>query len=145
MDVQLCSWRKGGCHKCKIRMHVKKEKRSQWLEKLLRGRFLKDAEKVSSEKTWQCLKGGHFKKEIEAMVCAAQEQPLQVNLIKHNIDSQDISPMCRLCGESRETVMHLSSGCPVLAKSKYRIQHDVVGKHIHCLLLKKHGIPTRNK
>ena len=25
--------------------------------------------------------------------------------------------MSRLCGESSETVMHLSSGCPVLAKS----------------------------
>ena len=53
--------------------------------------------------------------------------------------------MCRLCGESSETVMHLSSGCPVLAKSKYRIRHDVIGKHIHWLLLKKHGTPTGNK
>ena len=53
--------------------------------------------------------------------------------------------MCSLCGESSKTVMHLSSGCPVLAKSKYRIRHDIVGKHIHWLLLKKHGIPTGNK
>ena len=78
-------------------------------------------------------------------MCAAQEKALRVNLIKHNIDGQDVPPMCRLGGESRETVMHLSSGYPVLAKSKYRIQHCVVGKHIHWLLLKKHGIPTRNK
>ena len=41
--------------------------------------------------------------------------------------------------------MHLSSGCPVLAKSKYRIQHDIVGKHTHWLLLKKHRIFTENK
>ena len=41
--------------------------------------------------------------------------------------------------------MHLSSGCPVLAKSKYRIRHDIVGKYIHWLLLKKYGIPTGNK
>ena len=41
--------------------------------------------------------------------------------------------------------MHLSSGCPVLAKSKYRIRHNIVGRHIHWLLLKKHGIPIRNK
>ena len=41
--------------------------------------------------------------------------------------------------------MHLSSGCPVLAKSKYRIRHDIVGKYIHRLLLKKCGIPTGNK
>ena len=53
--------------------------------------------------------------------------------------------MSRLCGESSETVMHLSSGCPVLAKSKYQIRHDIVGKHIHWLLLKKYEIPTGNK
>ena len=53
--------------------------------------------------------------------------------------------MCRLCGESSETVMHLSKSCPVLTKSKYRIRHDIVGKHIHWLLLKKHGIPTGNE
>ena len=46
------------------------------------------------------------------MVAVAKEQTLQVNSIKHHIDSQDVSPMCRLCGESCETVMHLSSGCP---------------------------------
>ena len=124
---------------------LKEEKRSQWLEKPLHGRFLKDTEKVSTERTWQWLKGGHLKKETEAMVCAAQEQALRKNSIKNHIDDQDVSPMCRLCGKSSETVMHLSSGCPVLAKSKYRIRHDIVGKHMHWLLLKKHGIPTGNK
>ena len=33
----------------------------------------------------------------------------------------------------------------MLAQSKYRIQHDIVGKQGHLLLLKKHGIPTGNK
>ena len=37
------------------------------------------------------------------------------------------------------------SGCPVLAQSKYQIHHGIVGKHVHLLLLKKHGIPTGNK
>ena len=54
---------------------------------------------------------------------------------------QDVSSMCRLCGESTETVMHLSSGCSVLAKTKYQIWHDIVGKPIQWLLLKKYGIP----
>ena len=91
------------------------------------------------------MKGGHLKKETEAMVCAAQEHALLENSIKNHTDGHDVSPMCRLCGESSETVMHLSSGCPVLAKSKYRIRHDIVRKHIHWLLRKKHWIPTGNK
>ena len=70
------------------------------------------------------------------MVCAAQEQAQRINSIKNHIDNQDVSPMCRLCGESSKTVMHLSSGCPVLAKSKYRIRHDIVRKYIHWFLLK---------
>ena len=36
-----------------FKKRLKEEKRSQWLEKPLRGRFLKDAEKVSTERTWQ--------------------------------------------------------------------------------------------
>ena len=79
------------------------------------------------------------------MVCAAHEQALRGNSIKNHIDGQDLSPMSRLCGETSETVMYLSSGFPVLAKSKYRSRHDIVGKHIHWLLLKKHEIPTENK
>ena len=85
------------------------------------------------------VEGGHLKKETKKMVCATQEQALRVNSIKHHIDGEDVSPMCRICCESSETVMHLSSGCPVLAKSKYRIRHDIVYKHVHWLLLKNMG------
>ena len=53
--------------------------------------------------------------------------------------------MCRLCGELNETVMHLSSGCLVLAKPKYLIRDDIVVEHIQCLLLKKYGIPEGNE
>ena len=52
---------------------------------------------------------------------AAQDQALRAKSIKVHIDGQDLSPMCRLCGESTETVRHLSSSCPALATSKYRI------------------------
>ena len=52
--------------------------------------------------------------------------------------------MCRLRGKSSEKMMHISSGCSVLAESKYQIWHDIVGKHIHWLLLKKYWIPIKN-
>ena len=61
---------------------------------------------------------GHLKKQTKAMVYAAQEQALWVNSIKHYIDGQDVSPTCRFCGESSETVIHLSSGCSLLPKSE---------------------------
>ena len=95
---------------------LKEEKRSQWVKKPLHGRFLRDTERVSRKRMCQLLKGGRLKRETEAMVCTVQEQALRVNSIKHNIEGKDVSPICRLCGESSETVMHLSSGCSVLSK-----------------------------
>ena len=98
-----------------FKKYLNEEKRSQFLEKRLHGRFLKDTEKVSTERTSQQLKRGHLKKETETMVSAAQEQKLHVKSVNNHINGQDVSQMCRLCGESSETVMHLSSGCPALA------------------------------
>ena len=51
---------------------------------------------MSTERTWHWLKGGHLKKETEAIVYAAQEKALGVNSIKKHIDGQDGSPMCTL-------------------------------------------------
>ena len=79
------------------------------------------------------------------MLYAAQEQSLRVNLIKHHIESQYTSPMCSLCGELSETVTQISGGFPLLAQPKYQILSDIVGKPINWLLLKKYGIPSRNK
>ena len=128
-----------------FKKQLKDEKKSQWLEKPLHGKFVRDTEGVGTKRNWQWLNGGHLKKETEALIFAAQDQALRVNAIKHNIDRQEVSPICRMCGETNETVMHLSSGCAVLAKSRYKIRHDTMGKHIHWLLLKKYGIPVANK
>ena len=42
-----------------------KEKANQWLEKPLHGRFLKDIEKMSTERTWQWLKGDILRKRLK--------------------------------------------------------------------------------
>ena len=47
-----------------FKKHLKEEKRSQWLEKPLHGISIKDTEKVSTERMWQWLKGGHLKKRL---------------------------------------------------------------------------------
>ena len=42
---------------------LKEEKRSQWVEKPLHGRFLKDTEKVIRKRMCQWIKGGRLKRE----------------------------------------------------------------------------------
>ena len=82
MDVEICSWGKGFLRSGRSRKALKEGKTSQWLEKPLHGRFLKDTKRMIAEKTWQRLKRRYLKKENEAMMCLAQDQALQVNLIK---------------------------------------------------------------
>ena len=127
-----------------FKKRFKEEKGNQWLEKQLHGRFLKDTEKMSTERMWQWLNGGYLKKETEAMVCSTQEQSLWVNSMKRHTERQDISTMCSLCVELSEMVMHLSSGWTVLAKTKYQIRHDIMRKHVTWIFLNKHGIPVKN-
>lgn len=121
------------------------QKKQQWREKPLHGKFLRDIEEVSTERTWEWLKAGHLTKETEGLILAAQEQALRVNSIKRNIDGQDVSPLCRMCRKTNETVQHIVSGCTILAGTRYLARHDIVGKHIHWLILKKYGIPTESK
>ena len=65
MAVEICSWEKGVVRSGRsryIKKDLKEEKASKWPEKTLRDRFLKDTEKVNTERTWQNLKEGHLKK-----------------------------------------------------------------------------------
>ena len=65
------------------------------------------------------------------MIQAAQEQALRTNLIKHSINKTSETPMCRLCGNSFETVRHIISGCKRLAQKEYRKRHDKVALRVH--------------
>jgi hypothetical protein len=55
---------------------------------------------------------------------------------------QEIEGKCRLCKEYEETIDHLISECPTLAKNKYIIRHDKVCSHLHYSICKKLGIET---
>ena len=88
MDIEICSGGKRLSeveHPDAFKKWLKEKKRSQWMGKRLHGRFLKDIEKVNTERTWKWLKREHLKKKTDAMMCAAQEQALWGNSIKHHI------------------------------------------------------------
>ena len=101
----------------------------------------KTADKLSVK--W--IKNGFLKKETEGMLFAAQEQALRTNAIKAKIDKQPVSPKCRFCGKTSETVMHLVSGCSKLAQKQYKRRHDNVARRVHWELCKKHGLKCSEK
>ena len=86
-----------------------------------------------------------FKKETEGLILAAQEQALRTNSIKHSIDKTSQTPLCRLCGESTETVWHIVSGCKKLAQNAYRKRHDKVALRVHWEMCRKYGIDCNDK
>ena len=85
----------------------KEERHKQWKKKQLHGKFIRETEEVRSEKTWGWIRKTYLRKETEGLVFAAQEQALRTNWIRKNIDGQEVSEKCRMCGERDVSITHL--------------------------------------
>ena len=121
---------------------VAEKRKNQYKEKPLHGQYVRSTEEIRDDKSWNWLKRGALKKETEGTLMAAQDQALRTNAIKSRIDKQDISPMCRLCGEREETISHIVAECTKLAQKQYRHwRHDRVALVIHWTLCKRFGFP----
>ena len=59
-----------------------RQKGKNWRDKPLHGKFWNESKDVRGERSWDWLKGGHLRKETEALVCAAQEQAFAANSMK---------------------------------------------------------------
>ena len=85
------------------------------------------------------------------MLCAAQEQAIRANYVKHYIDkwktSRPVKVFCvrRLCGKKYESVQHLVCGCEKLAQKEYKRRHDNVTKKVHWDFCKKNGLEHTEK
>jgi hypothetical protein len=86
---------------------------------------------VDKEQSYRWLKFGDIKGETESTIVAVQDQAVSTNYFKRKILIQEIGSRCRLCKEYEETINHLTSGCPILAKNEYVIRHDKECTHLH--------------
>jgi hypothetical protein len=55
---------------------------------------------------------------------------------------EEIESRFQLSKEYEETIDHLTSGCPILAKNEYVIRHDKVCTHLQYSICKTLGIET---
>ena len=86
------------------------ELKKKWLVKKMYGQFIREIpEKVDREKTWNWFGKGDLKIQTEALLCAAQEQAIRTNYIKHRVDKSSDYPLCRMCGKRGATVHHIVS------------------------------------
>ena len=122
------------------------ELKQKWTEKRMYGQFLRGMpEKVDKSKTWDWLIRSALKVETEALLCAAQEQAIRTNYVKHHIDRSIENPLCRMCGKRGENVQHIISKCEKLAQKEYKRRHHNVAKRIHWELCKKHALERKER
>jgi hypothetical protein len=65
-------------------------------------------------------------REKQSVIMEAQDQAISTNYFRKKILKQETESICQLCKEYEETIDHLISGCPTLAKNEYIIRHDKV-------------------
>ena len=65
--------------------------------------------------------------------------------MKYSIDKTSETQRCRLSNKNVESITHIISTCPNLAKSQYRKKHEKVAKKNHWLLCKKFLLECNDK
>jgi hypothetical protein len=91
---------------------------------------------VDNEQSYRWLKFGDIKGETQSTIVAAQDQAVNTNVLPRQILKGEIESRCRLCKEYEETIDHLTSGCPILAKNEYVIRHGKVCTLLHYSICK---------
>ena len=101
---------------------------------------------VDQDKTHRWLKGASLKAETEDFIMAAQEQSLQTRWYPYEIPKKpDVDIKCRLCGRFDETIDHLVSGFPELAKTEYIHGHNKAAAHMPWKICKEFGIEVKER
>ena len=81
----------------------------------------------------------------ESRIVAAQDQAINTNYFKNKILKEEIDSKYQLCKQHEETIDHLTSGHPILAKNEYLMSYDKVCTHLHYSICKALGIETTDK
>ena len=88
-----------------------------------------------------CWLKSHLHSELESTILAIQDQVVVTRVIEAKIMKKHLpSLMCRLCGESEETIVHLMAACSSLAATEYLYQHNLVAGAIRWHLMKVYGL-----
>ena len=129
--------------KAKAKRQGRQQLRSKWASKALHGKYpqrVKQAD-VDHNKTHRWLKATGLKAETDGFIIAARDQsPRHAGINKTSSRSLTWINECRLCGRFDETIDHLVSGCPELAKTDYTHRHNQAAAHMHWKVCKEFGI-----
>jgi hypothetical protein len=87
-----------------------------------------DENLVDIKQSYRWLKHGDIKRETESTTVAAQDQAISKNYFKNKILKEEFESKWWLCKQHAEIIDHITSECPILAKSEYLMGQD---KFVH--------------
>ena len=127
-----------------VKKHGKEQIQIRWEQKPLHGQYLKRVKRpdIDETETNKWLKSSGLKSETEGLIIAAQDQSLMTKQYQSEMIKNGANPKCRLCNEYSETMDHIVSGCPVLAKSEFMQRHDQAASYMHWKVCKEFGLPA---
>jgi len=105
-----------------------KSLKKKWKNKIMHGQYIRniDRQLISEEDMFIWLSKGDLKAETESEIVAAQDQALQTKYYATKILNTETDNKCRLGQQFDETIDHIISACPTLAKEKYIKRRDKV-------------------
>jgi len=127
-----------------IKELVNKKKADEVEDMALHGGYWSrlEKEKMDRDLTFGWLQSRTMTPAAEGLLMAAQDQSLRTRnyeyAVMKTIPRADAS--CRICGDALETLDHIVSGCPVLAKTSYIERHNNVVKYVHHSICTNKGI-----
>ena len=131
----------------KIKDKTSEKTKERWRGKRMHGQLPcnKEEKLVDTEQSYHWLKSGNIKGETESTIVAAHDQAISTNYFKNKILKEETESKCRFCKQNEQTIDHLTSGCPILAKNEYIMRHNKVCTHLHYSIHKALGTETTDK
>ena len=119
--------------------------KKKWINKVMHGQYIRKIDRqLISEDTFLWLSKGDLKTETESEIVAAQDQALQTKYYAANILNTETDSKCRLFQQFDDTIDHIISACPIMAKEKYIKRHDKVCAQLHFNICKETGVHCMN-
>jgi len=116
--------------------------KNKWKNNVMHGPFIrnKDRQLISEEDTYLRLSKGDLKAETETEIVPAQGQAVQTKCYTTNVLNTETDSKSRLCQQFHETIDHVISACPILAKEQNIKRHDRVCAQLHFNICKETGV-----
>jgi hypothetical protein len=116
--------------------------KNKWKNEAMHEQYIRNTDRqLIGEEDTSCLwlSKGDLKAETENEIIAAQDQAIQTEYYATKILNTETDNKCRLFQQFDETIDHITSACPILAKEQYIKRHDRVCAQLHFNTCKKTG------